>query len=90
MQQDMIKIEQGMLLVADRPVLIGLIQREEAGDLNAAAGTLAQPTGYVDILKQTMPELRAKYEDCLRRRMAGEEIEREHSRIDLRSWSRLS
>jgi hypothetical protein len=71
---------QSLLGQADQlRLLIGLIQREEVGDLNAAAETLAQPTGYVDILKQTMPELRAEYEDYLRLRMAGEKVEREHS-----------
>lgn len=58
-------------------LLIGLIEREEIGDLKAAADTFAKAADRCDDLKHTVPHMLAEYEGLLRRQMAGERVERD-------------
>lgn len=62
---------------ADRiRLLVGLIERDEVGDLEVAAATFA---GFIDdrtLIERPVQELLADYEAFLRRRMAGEDVER--------------
>ena len=65
-------------------LMIGLIEREEIGDLRAAVDTFAQAVDDLGILKRTVPQLLTEYEDYLRRKMAGDKGEREQL-----VWDRL-
>jgi hypothetical protein len=58
-------------------LLIGLIERDEIGDLRKAALTFTKSSEHADVLNRTVPQLLTEYEDHLRRRLAGDNTQSE-------------